>query len=79
MILTKRYKILLFFFRQTSKKKIVTELAVALMLLTFLQEVMSVKSGCNVAPKLLQRHQSNDRTDNLTLCRKSPLNLYSFT
>ena len=54
---------------------------------TFLEEVMSVISGfivcsllqncCSLAPKLLQRHQSYDRTDNLTFL-SAQSTLYSF-
>ena len=47
------------------------------MLITFLQDVVCVISSfivCRLTPKFLQRQTSyNNKTDNLTLCRKSLL------
>ena len=46
------------------------------MLITFLQDVVCVISSfivCRLTPKLLQRHTSYNKTDNLTFCRQSLL------
>lgn len=46
------------------------------MLIKFLKEVISFLSGFIVSslnPKLPKSHQSQDRTDNLTLCQPSLL------
>ena len=46
------------------------------MLMKFLKEVIAFLAGFIVSilnPKLPKSHQSQDRTDNLTLCHASPL------